>query len=56
MTRKKKTVMGIEIEGVPMYNLVQGAAPGMPFHHERGWKRLCVLHFGGTRVSFSGRY
>ena len=29
-----KTVMGIEIEGVPMYNLVQGSRPGMPYHHK----------------------
>src|SRR6202521_6413528 len=30
---EKKTVMGIEIEGVPMYNIEHGSAPGKPFHH-----------------------
>src|SRR3984957_9789655 len=30
---EKKTVMGILIEGVPMYNLVQGSKPGEPYHH-----------------------
>src|ERR1700676_5017791 len=30
---EKKTVMGMGIEGVAMYNLVQGSAPGKPFHH-----------------------
>jgi hypothetical protein len=29
-----KTVMGIDIAGVPMYNLVQGSGPGKPFHHK----------------------
>jgi L-ascorbate metabolism protein UlaG (beta-lactamase superfamily) len=50
---EKKTVMGIEIEGVPMYNLVQGSAPGMPFHH-KGIGSGYVLNFGDTRVYFSG--
>src|ERR1019366_3334672 len=50
---EKKTVMGIEIEGVPMYNIVQGSAPGMPFHH-KGVGSGYVLNFGDTRVYFSG--
>jgi L-ascorbate metabolism protein UlaG (beta-lactamase superfamily) len=50
---EKKTVMGIEIEGVPMYNLVQGSAPGMPFHH-RGVGSGYILNLGGSRVYFSG--
>jgi len=29
-----QTVMGIDITGVPMYNLVQGSRPGQPFHHK----------------------
>ena len=49
---EKKTVMGIEIEGVPMYNIVQGSAPGMPFHH-KGIGSGYVLNFGDTRVYFS---
>jgi L-ascorbate metabolism protein UlaG (beta-lactamase superfamily) len=49
----KKTVMGIGFEGVPMYNLMQGSAPGMPFHH-KGIGSGYVLTFGETRVYFSG--
>jgi hypothetical protein len=29
---EKKTVMDIGVESVAMYNLVQGSAPGKPFH------------------------
>jgi len=48
-----KTVMGIEISGVPMYNLIQGSAPGKPFHH-RGIGSGYVFGFGDTNVYFSG--
>ena len=48
-----KTVMGITFQGVPMYNIVQGSAPGMPFHH-KGVGSGYVLNFGDTRVYFSG--
>ena len=47
------TVMGITFQGVPMYNIVQGSAPGMPFHH-KGVGSGYVLNFGDTRVYFSG--
>lgn len=50
---EKKMVMGIEFEGVPMYNLVQGSAPGKPFHH-KGVGSGYILNFGDTRVYFSG--
>jgi L-ascorbate metabolism protein UlaG (beta-lactamase superfamily) len=50
---EKKVVMGITIEGVPMYNLVQGSAPGKPYHH-KGVGSGYVLNFGDTRVYFSG--
>jgi L-ascorbate metabolism protein UlaG (beta-lactamase superfamily) len=50
---QKQTVMGIDIEGVPMYNLVQGSAPGMPYHHKRIGSGY-VLTFGDARVYFSG--
>jgi len=50
---EKQTVMGIDIEGVPMYNLVQGSAPGKPYHH-KGIGSGYVLNFGDTRVYFSG--
>jgi len=50
---ERKTVMGIEISGVPMYNLVQGSAPGKPFHH-KGVGSGYVFGFGDTSVYFSG--
>lgn len=50
---EKKTVMGVDVEGVPMYNLVQGSAPGKPFHH-KGIGSGYILGFGDTRVYFSG--
>src|SRR4029077_19240120 len=50
---EKQTVMGIGFEGVPMYNLVRGSAPGKPFHH-KGVGSGYVLNFGDTRVYFSG--
>ena len=50
---EKKMVMGIGIEGVAMYNLVHGAKPDMPFHHQGLWNGF-VLTFGDTRVYFSG--
>ena len=50
---EKKTVMGIEIEGVPMYNIVYGAGPGKPFHH-KGIGGGFILNFGDTRVYLSG--
>jgi L-ascorbate metabolism protein UlaG (beta-lactamase superfamily) len=50
---EKKTLMGIVFEGVPMYNLVQGSAPGMPYHH-KGIGSGYILNFGDTRVYLSG--
>jgi L-ascorbate metabolism protein UlaG (beta-lactamase superfamily) len=50
---EKKTVMGIGFEGVPMYNLLQGSAPGMPYHH-KGIGSAYILSFGDTRVYLSG--
>jgi L-ascorbate metabolism protein UlaG (beta-lactamase superfamily) len=49
----KRTVMGIEFEGVPMYNLVFGSGPGKPYHH-KGIGSGYILNFGDTRVYFSG--
>ena len=48
-----RTVMGIGFEGVPMYNLVEGWGPGMPFHH-KGIGSGYVLGFGDTRLYISG--
>ena len=50
---EKKTFMGIEIEAVPMYNLVFGSGPGKLFHH-KGIGNGYILSFGDTRVYFSG--
>jgi L-ascorbate metabolism protein UlaG (beta-lactamase superfamily) len=50
---EQRTVMGIAFEGVPMYNLVFGSAPGKPFHH-KGIGSGYILNFGDTRVYFSG--
>ena len=49
----RKTVLGIGIQGVPMYNIVYGSAAGEPFHH-RGVGSGYVFDFGGTRVYVSG--
>jgi len=49
---EKKTVMGIGIEGVPMYNLQYGPKPGVPWHH-KGIGASYILSFGDTRVYFS---
>jgi L-ascorbate metabolism protein UlaG (beta-lactamase superfamily) len=50
---EKRTVMGIEFEGVPMYNLVFGSGPGKPYHH-KGIGSGYILNFGDTRIYFSG--
>ena len=50
---EKKTFLGIEIEAVPMYNLMLGSGPGKPFHH-KGIGNGYILSFGDTRVYFSG--
>ena len=50
---EKKTYSGVEIEAIPMYNLVLGPSPGKPFHH-KGIGNGYVLQFGETRVYFSG--
>ena len=50
---EKKAFLGIEIEGVPMYNLKLGSGPGKPFHH-KGIGNGYILTFGDTRVYFSG--
>lgn len=50
---EKKTFSDIEVEAVPMYNLVFGPAPGKPWHH-KGIGNGYILTFGDTRVYFSG--
>jgi len=46
-------VLGIGIQGVPMYNIVHGSAPSEPYHH-RGVGSGYVLDFAGTRLYISG--
>jgi len=48
-----KTFLGIQFEAVPMYNLVQGAGPGKPFHH-KGIGNGYILTFGDKRLYISG--
>ena len=50
---EKKTVAGIEIEAVPMYNLVRGPAAGQ-FFHEKGRGNGYILNLGGKRLYLSG--
>src|SRR5712692_7047333 len=50
---ERKSFLDIEIEAVPMYNLVFGPSSGKPWHH-KGIGNGYVLNFGTTRVYFSG--
>ena len=48
-----KTVLGIQIEAVPMYNLKRGPKPGT-LYHDKGRGNGYVLTLGGRRLYFSG--
>jgi L-ascorbate metabolism protein UlaG (beta-lactamase superfamily) len=48
-----KTVAGISIEAVPMYNLERGPAPGQLFH-TKGRGNGYILALGGKRVYLAG--
>jgi L-ascorbate metabolism protein UlaG (beta-lactamase superfamily) len=48
-----KTVAGISIEAVPMYNLTRGPAAGQLFH-DKGRGNGYVLTLGGKRIFFAG--
>ncbi|MBM3803138.1 MAG: MBL fold metallo-hydrolase [Acidimicrobiia bacterium] len=50
---ERKTVAGIQVEAVPMYNLVRGPSAGK-FYHDKGRGNGYVLVLGGKRVYFSG--
>jgi L-ascorbate metabolism protein UlaG (beta-lactamase superfamily) len=50
---EKKTVQGIEIEALPMYNLTRGPQQGSVFH-EKGRGNGYVLTLGGKRLYLSG--
>ena len=48
-----KTVAGVSIEAVPMYNLQRGPSAGQLFH-DKGRGNGYVLTLGGKRVYFAG--
>src|SRR3990167_6355635 len=50
---EKKTVAGVEIEAVPMYNLVRGPQPGTLFH-DKGRGNGYILTLGGKRLYIAG--
>ena len=50
---ESKTIAGITIEAVPMYNLVRGPSQGKLFH-DRGRGNGYVLALGGKRIYISG--
>ncbi len=50
---ERKTVDGITIEAVPMYNLVRGPSPGQ-LYHTKGRGNGYVLTLGGKRIYISG--
>jgi L-ascorbate metabolism protein UlaG (beta-lactamase superfamily) len=50
---ESKTVNGIEIEAVPMYNLVRGPSAGQLFH-TKGRGNGYVVTVGGKRLYFAG--
>jgi L-ascorbate metabolism protein UlaG (beta-lactamase superfamily) len=50
---EKKTIAGVEIEAVPMYNLVRGPEQGKLFH-DKGRGNGYVLTLGGKRVYIAG--
>ena len=50
---EKKTIAGIEIEALPMYNMVRGPKPGELFH-DKGRGNGYVLTLGGKRIYISG--
>jgi L-ascorbate metabolism protein UlaG (beta-lactamase superfamily) len=48
-----KTVAGVSIEAVPMYNLTRGPAPGQ-LYHTKGRGNGYILTLGGKRVYLAG--
>ena len=49
----KKTVGGIEIEAIPMYNLTRGPSAGQ-LYHDKGRGNGYVLTMGGKRIYIAG--
>ena len=50
---EKKTVSGVAIEAVPMYNLTRGPSPGQLFH-DKGRGNGYILTLGGKRLYIAG--
>lgn len=50
---EKKTIAGLDLEGVPMYNLKRGPAPGQLFH-DKGRGNGYILTLGGKRIYLAG--
>ena len=50
---EKKTIAGVEIEAVPMYNLQRGPAAGQ-LYHDKGRGNGYILTLGGKRLYIAG--
>ena len=50
---ERRTVAGVAIEALPMYNLTRGPAPGQ-LYHPKGRGNGYLLTLGGTRVYLAG--
>ena len=50
---EKKTIDGVEIEAVPMYNLQRGPAAGQLFH-TKGRGNGYIVTLGGKRIYLAG--
>lgn len=50
---ESRTVAGVEVEAIPMYNMKRGPEPGKLFH-DKGRGNGYVLNVGGKRIYFSG--
>lgn len=50
---ERRTIAGIAVEAVPMYNLKRGPAPGQ-LYHTKGRGNGYVVTLGGKRLYFSG--
>lgn len=50
---EKKTIAGLAMEAVPMYNLQRGPAAGQ-FFHDKGRGNGYILTLGGKRIYFAG--
>lgn len=48
-----KTLAGVSIEAIPMYNIMHGPKAGEPYH-PKGRGNGYILNLGGKRIYFSG--